>query len=681
MKVITFRKALVCGLIVSFAGAAFFSTAYGDPNREFMRDTWKQNYEINVPTDRVKNILENKDASWRNDEDQMLIDVNTGKDIITYIGQPTLFKWYAICPSGDEIEYKWDFDGDGIFDFSKSGHAGQILQSNYIYDTKGIYNATLKVTLPYDSISPFYDYVKVTVETGSSRQTYVEESKKEIGFPELLPADSVTETYAVMINGGYETRFWRDVDFTYHMLIEDYGYTPDQIYLFNHDGTNPDGENPNNMIDFAAVDSNIAQVFTILASIIDEDDFLFVWSTDHGGGYYGHGTTYYGFSYSKPEVDPGDESDYLESEFKLRSFFTSYPNPCNHGMGVWKYRESGDYAYRGKFVSTFEDVYFLDEDTVCSNNDIWIEAFQDYLAGDFNAKGVEVFDEDDWGEINYYYQVYDSSGGYWLLDAVFFDPNLDNSDVCIDVNYAGGVPEIDGCDLDNQGLFNGIDINDDGDMDDWVSIDEYIYLSGDLYDDELRSYMVPLNPQVTVVFLEPCFSGGFIWDLSAPNRVICTATVEEDVFWGNYFVRGFTSAFHGEDEEGNPVDADYNEDGNISMVEAFNYAAVSDPTSEIPQYDDNGDGISHNYPIPNGGDGNLGSLTFLTGIVFIRGDADADGVINSADVVYLINYLFKGGPAPMPLEAGDVNCDEIINSADVVYLINYLFKGGPPPSC
>ena len=65
----------------------------------------------------------------------------------------------------------------------------------------------------------------------------------------------------------------------------------------------------------------------------------------------------------------------------------------------------------------------------------------------------------------------------------------------------------------------------------------------------------------------------------------------------------------------------------------------------------------------------------------IRGDANDDGVINSADIVYLINYLFKGGPAPDPLWVGDVNCDEIINSADVVYLIDYLFKGGPPPAC
>ncbi|KPJ65376.1 hypothetical protein AMJ44_10375 [candidate division WOR-1 bacterium DG_54_3] len=60
-------------------------------------------------------------------------------------------------------------------------------------------------------------------------------------------------------------------------------------------------------------------------------------------------------------------------------------------------------------------------------------------------------------------------------------------------------------------------------------------------------------------------------------------------------------------------------------------------------------------------------------------DATADGIINSADAVYLINYLFKNGPEPDPMEAGDANCDGIINSADVVYLTNYLFKGGPPP--
>ena len=69
----------------------------------------------------------------------------------------------------------------------------------------------------------------------------------------------------------------------------------------------------------------------------------------------------------------------------------------------------------------------------------------------------------------------------------------------------------------------------------------------------------------------------------------------------------------------------------------------------------------------------------LTGL--LRGDVNKDGVIDGSDVVYLINYLFIGGPAPDPLELGDVNCDGVVNGADVVYLINYLFIGGPPPSC
>jgi len=69
----------------------------------------------------------------------------------------------------------------------------------------------------------------------------------------------------------------------------------------------------------------------------------------------------------------------------------------------------------------------------------------------------------------------------------------------------------------------------------------------------------------------------------------------------------------------------------------------------------------------------------LSVALYICGDCNSDGLINSADVVYLINYLFKDGLAPVPLEAGEVNLDETINSADVVYMINYLFKGGPPP--
>ncbi len=44
-------------------------------------------------------------------------------------------------------------------------------------------------------------------------------------------------------------------------------------------------------------------------------------------------------------------------------------------------------------------------------------------------------------------------------------------------------------------------------------------------------------------------------------------------------------------------------------------------------------------------------------------------------VVFLLNYLYKGGPAPSCLEDYDFNCDEQLTLADVISLLNYLFKG------
>ena len=66
---------------------------------------------------------------------------------------------------------------------------------------------------------------------------------------------------------------------------------------------------------------------------------------------------------------------------------------------------------------------------------------------------------------------------------------------------------------------------------------------------------------------------------------------------------------------------------------------------------------------------------------FLAGNANGDGLVDVGDVIYLINYLFVGGPAPNPLESGDANCDGLVDIVDVVYLINYLFVGGPPPLC
>jgi hypothetical protein len=63
----------------------------------------------------------------------------------------------------------------------------------------------------------------------------------------------------------------------------------------------------------------------------------------------------------------------------------------------------------------------------------------------------------------------------------------------------------------------------------------------------------------------------------------------------------------------------------------------------------------------------------------LRGDANGNGTRDVADVFYLINALFAGGPPPATTCRGDVDGNGIVDVNDVFYLINFLFAGGPPP--
>ncbi len=65
----------------------------------------------------------------------------------------------------------------------------------------------------------------------------------------------------------------------------------------------------------------------------------------------------------------------------------------------------------------------------------------------------------------------------------------------------------------------------------------------------------------------------------------------------------------------------------------------------------------------------------------VPGDANNDSTVNVGDAVYMINYVFKGGPPPAVLPEADANGDCTLNVGDAVYLINYVFKGGDDPIC
>jgi hypothetical protein len=106
-----------------------------------------------------------------------------------------------------------------------------------------------------------------------------------------------------------------------------------------------------------------------------------------------------------------------------------------------------------------------------------------------------------------------------------------------------------------------------------------------------------------------------------------------------------------------------------------------------------GESESDNYRIPvnSGGqpsaigisesDNYVAKAGFVHASYVMHGDANSDGAIGPGDIVALLNYLYRSGSEPCPMEAGDANCDGAVGPGDVVFLLNYLYRDGPPPPC
>ncbi len=98
---------------------------------------------------------------------------------------------------------------------------------------------------------------------------------------------------------------------------------------------------------------------------------------------------------------------------------------------------------------------------------------------------------------------------------------------------------------------------------------------------------------------EPCYSGGFLDDVVVPPGPIVASSAcrHDEPSWAmsglmyDEYVFHWTAAVKGQDAYGNPVDADINQDGFITMDEAYIYAEAQDVQSENPQYGDYPQGI------------------------------------------------------------------------------------------
>lgn len=189
---------------------------------------------------------------------------------------------------------------------------------------------------------------------------------------------------------------------------------------------------------------------------------------------------------------------------------------------------------------------------------------------------------------------------------------------------------------------------------------------------------------------EPCFSGGFLDDVVVPpGPVVASSACRHDEYsyaMSNLeydeYVFHWTAAVKGEDAYGNPVDADYNQDGIISMDEAFLYAEAHDVQPEHPQYGDYPENIGSNISLnisnlppedplkPNGPDEGLTKIeyTFSTSTtdpeedqiyyLFDWGDGESSGWLgpyNSGDAIQSTHAWIDAGDYEIQVKAKDAN--------------------------
>ena len=63
----------------------------------------------------------------------------------------------------------------------------------------------------------------------------------------------------------------------------------------------------------------------------------------------------------------------------------------------------------------------------------------------------------------------------------------------------------------------------------------------------------------------------------------------------------------------------------------------------------------------------------------IRGDVNYDGKISVLDLVFLIDFIWRGGSGSVTVQSSDTNFDYKIDTKDFTYLIDFMFRGGPAP--
>jgi len=165
-------------------------------------------------------------------------------------------------------------------------------------------------------------------------------------------------------------------------------------------------------------------------------------------------------------------------------------------------------------------------------------------------------------------------------------------------------------------------------------------------------------------------NGGWGWQDSQLYRLASTAGTSIDVTSPDSALDRSMVLTAGKIAQGRDIAA-----ADTLFVGSFILIEASDPGPS-------GGGLASLQTHINDARGQLIPILRKKGLFGRCGDANCDGDVNGADVSFLINYLFVGGPKTCwPADRADVNWDHKVAGNDASYLINYLFVGGPKPRC
>jgi hypothetical protein len=112
---------------------------------------------------------------------------------------------------------------------------------------------------------------------------------------DVVPTLQTPGKYAVLFSGGINNannhiRYWNDLKFMYSTLINKCGYLASNIAVLYADGKGPidpntgkpDAQMP---VHYSGTQANLETVFNLMKGTTTNQDFIFVFTTNHGGGF------------------------------------------------------------------------------------------------------------------------------------------------------------------------------------------------------------------------------------------------------------------------------------------------------------------------------------------------------------------------------------------------------------